>query len=238
MLSWLADLARVYGRTFQRAAELLVRNWPLPVVALGYQLITMAAGVAIAPLQLLGQFGGFAAGVVAVIVGAACMSSWLALVEQVIRSGRIAAAEVRTSFTTYLGDLLNVGFLLFGLQLVGEFALTPFPYLKIVFLLATAVFLNAVPELLYLGHHAGVALFVESYRFIGQSWIEWFPANIVLLALLGAVLTGVPEGPFGLLGAAAFAIAMSYALLVRGLLFLELTTSSRRAREFRRRVEG
>lgn len=234
-MSWVADLAAVYARVFRRALVLLVQNWVLAAAAIGYQVILLAATLVLAPLQLGGPVGGIVAGIGAVVIGAACTSSWLALVEQAIRSGRIVVSELRTSFVLYLGDLLNVGFLLFGLQLVGEFALTPFPYLRIVFFLATIVFLNAIPEELYLGRHAGVALFVESYRFIGQSWIEWFPANLVLAMLLASVVIGVPSGPLGMVGAVALSIVVSYMLLVRGLLFLELTTSSRRAREFRRR---
>jgi hypothetical protein len=94
-----------------------------------------------------------------------------------------------------------------------------------------------VPELVYLGRHAPASLLVESYRFIGENWVEWFPANIALAGCIFATIL-LPPGPFGLLSEGVLGIVLYFAMIVRGLLFLELTTSSRRAREFRRRVAG
>ena len=56
--------------------------------------------------------------------------------------------------------------------------------------LVLLIFLNAVPELIYLGHHGGLNLLSESYRFIGENWIEWFPPNMLLiLAAVGIVFS-------------------------------------------------
>ncbi len=115
--------------------------------------------------------------------------------------------------------------------------LAPFPYLGIVFLLATLVFFNAVPELIYLGRASAAELLVASYRFIGENWIEWFPATVVL-AVLYAVTGFVPPGPYGVITALVSGVLLTFALLVRGLLFRELTTSGRRARAFKRMAEG
>ena len=110
---------------------------------------------------------------------AACFSSWLFFLEQIVRGrGRVDLRELPASFGAYLGDLLNVGFLLFLLQLVAAFVLAPFPLLLIVFGLAVFAFLNAVPELVYLGRSGAAELLAESYRFIAANWIEWFPANL------------------------------------------------------------
>src|SRR4029077_1469981 len=109
--------------------------------------------------------------------------------------------DVPTSFASYFADLLNVGFLFWGLRLLASLVLAPFPFLQIMFLLAVFVFLNAVPELVYVGRHSATEVLVESYRFIGENWIEWFPANLVLLACVAAVSL-LPEGPFGVIAAA------------------------------------
>ena len=234
-MSWLADLGRVYLSVFRGGAELLARNWILVPVAFGYQLLLSGVAIVLLPLGVAGGMaGGFLAGMVTVIVGAACTSSWLALVEQIIRNRRIVVGEVRASFFLYLSDLLNVGFLLMVLQMVGGLVFQGF--LEVVFFLALLAFLNAIPEQLYLGHHGGVALFTESYTFIGRYWIEWFPATVLLSAIAAALLFAIPLDPMGLVSAAVMALAGSYALLVRGLLFQALTSSSRRAREFRRRA--
>jgi hypothetical protein len=228
---WLGDTAAMYGRVFRRAADLTVRNWPLALLAIGYPMLVAVLSTLLAPY-------GFLGGMIWTAAAAACFSSWLHFMEQVVNGRGADLRDLPTSFGTYLGDVLNFGFLLFLLQLVAAFVLAPFPLLLIVFALAVFVFLNAVPELIYLGRSTGMELMAESYRFIGTNWIEWFPANLMLVAaVLGADLL-LPAGPFGLISAAGAGLVAAFGWVVRGLLFLELTTSSRRAREFRRRAAG
>jgi hypothetical protein len=225
---WLSDTAGLYARVFRRGGQLALRNWWVGLVVVGYAALLSIVETVTAPLGIVGALLDYLAIV-------ACASSWLALVAQVIRTGRIRPGDVPSSFATYFGDLLNVGFLFWGLQLIAMFALEPFPFLRIVFGLAVFVFLNAVPELVYIGRHAPAEVLIESYRFIGENWIEWFPANLVLLACILATLV-LPAGPLGLIAVLAFGITLYFAAIVRGLLFQELSTSSRRAREFRRRA--
>jgi hypothetical protein len=72
---------------------------------------------------------------------------------------------------------------------------------------------------------------------MSENWIEWFPANIALLVCLVAV-RGLPAGPYGLVAEVATGLVLYFAMIVRGLLFQELAGSTRRGREFRRRVTG
>jgi len=227
---WLRDTATLYARVFRRATLLALRNWPVGLVVILYGMLLSAAALVAAPFGIVGGF-------LLYLVTVACFSSWLSLVEQVIRTGRVRLSDVPTGFTAYFGDLLTVGFLFWGLQLIASLVLAPFPFLRIVFILAVLVFLNAVPELVYLGRHAAAEVLVESYRFIGENWIEWFPANLVLAACVVAVLQ-LPGGPLGLVAEAALGVVLYFGMIVRGLLFLELASSSRRAREFRRRAAG
>jgi len=227
--TWLGDTAALYARVFRRGGVLLARNW-LVAVAIAASLALLALA------QLFAARLGFLGGLAWTLLVMACASSWLSLVGQVIRVGRVAPADVVGGFLTYLNDLLAVGFLLWGLRLVGELVLAPFPLLLIVFGLATTVFFNAVPELIYLGRFGAADLLVASYRFIGENWIEWFPANVALGAVMAAALAvGLS---LGVLATLPLGAALAYALVVRGLLFVELTTSGRRARAFRRQAAG
>lgn len=225
---WMIDTLALYRRVFLRGAVLAVRNWQLALVLF---LSLEGLDLLLPWIARLGLVGGL----LVTLAMTACMSAALALAGEILRGGRIAWHEVPAAFGTHLGDLLSLGFIVWGLQLLVGLALAPFPFLLIVFVLAAVVFLNAVPELVYLGRHAPAELLVASYRFIGENWIEWFPANLLLAALLGATMQ-LPEAWGGFLGTLAWSAAMSYALVVRGLLFLELAVSSRRAREFRRMV--
>ena len=225
---WVRDTAALYARVFRRAGVLALRNWAVGLVVIVYAAILWAVRLLAAPLGIVG-------GLLLYLTSVACFSSWLSLVEQVMRVGRVRMQDLPAGFTAYFGDLLTVGFLFWGLQLIASFVLAPFPFLQIIFMLAVFVFLNAVPELVYLGRHAPAELLMESYRFIGENWIEWFPASIVLLAGVVAVLALVPTG---ILADALVGIVLYFGMIVRGLLFLELATSGRRAREFRRRAAG
>ena len=224
---WLRDTGELYARVFRRGAVLALRNWPVGLAVVGYGVLLLFTRILTAPLGFLGGF-------ITYLVIVACASSLLSLVAEVIRSGRVRAGDVAAGFGTYLGDLLTVFFLLWLLSLTAQVFLAPFPFLLIVFGLATIAFFNAVPELLYIGRRAAAELLVESYRFIGENWIEWFPANIVLLGLLLAVAKYVPAGPYGLVNGLLTGVTLYFAMIVRGLLFQELATSSRRARAFRR----
>jgi hypothetical protein len=227
---WLGDTAALYARVFRRGLALGIRNWPVGLVVIVYGVLLRIAMLVAGPLGIIGGFLVYFALV-------ACASSWLSLVAVVLRSGRVRLDDVPSSFSTYFWDLLNVGFLFWILQLIASFVLAPFEFLRIVFGLAVLVFLNAVPELVYVGRHTAAEVFVESYRFIGENWIEWFPANVALAIVIVAV-GFVPEGPFGILQVGALGVALYFGMIVRGLLFQELTTSSRRTREFRRRAAG
>jgi hypothetical protein len=112
-----------------------------------------------------------------------------------------------------------------------------------------AVFFNAILELIYLGRYSGPELLMASYRFIGTNWIEWFPATMLLLAialavdlLVSAFAGSDPDAQtrrfVQTVASVAVGLVLAYASIVRGLLYLELSSSSRRAREFKRRAEG
>ncbi len=228
-MPWLGDLLALYARVGGQAARLVGRSWVLVLAAVGYTYLLFLVATLTAPF-------GLAGGLVRTLVTAACGSSWLALLERTIREGRADLADVGGSFVVYLGDVLAVSFLLWLVGMLAALVLAPFPFLQIVFALAVVTFFNAVPELIYLGRYGAAELLVASYRFVGENWIEWFPPTIVLGGLLVATAAIVPAGPWGALEAVAVGALLAYASLVRGLLFLELTRSGRRARAFQRRA--
>src|SRR5207245_945598 len=101
---WRRDTAALYARVFRRGAQLALRNWWVGLVVIVYAVLLDVVAVLTAPLGIVG-------GLLAYLALVACFSSWLSLVAQVIQTGRIRLEDVPTSFATYFGDLLNVGFL-------------------------------------------------------------------------------------------------------------------------------
>jgi hypothetical protein len=227
---WLGATWTLYRETFTRGARLALANWPVGLMVMVYAVLVGVAG-------MVALAFGLAGGLALQIVIAACMSSGLSLVEQAVRVGRVRMGDVASGFGAYLGDLITVLFLLWLVRWVADIVLAPAPFLHLALHLALLVFFNAVPELIYLGRHSGTELFAESYRFIGENWIEWFPANLALGACLVGVLA-LPTGPFFIVTQALAGVVLYFAMIVRGLLFLELSSSSRRGREFRRRAAG
>ena len=227
-MSWLRDTLGVYGRVLRRAFQLTVTHWWLGLVAVAYQLLLLVVGFLTAMIPLLGPF-------LFTIAAAALFSSWLVLMGHVVRSGRATLRDIRQSYLVYLGDVLTFGFFMMILFWLWMNAAVPgFELVWIVFGLALFVFLSAVPEEIYLGGQSGLAILVESYRFVATNWIEWLPATAALVVVTG-IVTAVPFWPLAIVMGG---IGSAFMFIARGLLFLELNTSSRRAREFQRRAAG
>jgi hypothetical protein len=232
-VSWLRVTVALYRRVFGRAAELIVRNWP---VLGSLFLYTFVLRVALEFVPLLGFIGGMLFS----LLWAGCVGSFLYLVEMTVRTSRVSLEDLRRSAGAYLWDVVGVTFVVWLGFRVVSMVLSGTPQGPILFLcvqLIVMVFFNAVPELIYLGRASSFELLRQSYVFIGDNWIEWFPATGVL-AMLVLALAAVPveSFPLGLAKAALVALLVAYAMVVRGLLFLELDASTRRSRAFRYRV--
>lgn len=231
-MDWLLTTLSIYRRVVGRGAMLAVRNWPIAGAALFYGAVLAAASMM---MMGLGVLGGF----VVPLAVAFCGGSFLFCVEAIVRSGKVTLEDFRTSLGAYFGDVLGVMFALWIFSLVGSL-LSESPYYLVITAFSSLliwVFFNAVPELIYLGHHSTMDLLGESYRFILQNWIEWFPINI-LLGMAVPLLWSVPGGGFAMdvVRVLVGALLVYFVMVVRGLLFLELSDSSRRSRIFRYRA--
>lgn len=224
----------IYRRVFARGAALAARNWPVLASVFAYSAILAVGAYAAAFLGLVG-------GILLSLLTSACIGSFLALVEQIVRTNKVTWEDFTRSFGVYLWDVVAVSFALWLFWFVARPALMEVPQGPVIMLainLVLVVLLNAVPELIYLGHYSLLALLSRSYEFVAGNWIEWFPPNILLMAGL-VVLWRLPLGG-GLVGdvvqGALVALFLYFAMIVRGLLFIELDGSSRRARIFKHRM--
>ncbi len=134
--------------------------------------------------------------------------------------------------------MIGVLFVLWMLRTILSLALMTNPQallISAIVQLFVFVFFNAVPELIYLGHHSSMDLLSESYRFITENWIEWFPPTLVAGVIL-YLLMGLPgEGLASLGRHSLVALFLYFTMVMRGLLFEELEGSTRRSRAFRYR---
>src|ERR1051325_705328 len=173
-MSWLTTTLTLYQTAARRAATVAVANWPVLLSLFAYVAIMAIATPIVIPLGIV---GGFILG----FVWAACVASFLFLVERLVRHGKVTVGEFRESFLPYFSDVLGVMFVLWLLNMVISLALMSNPQgvlIGLIVQLFIFVFFNAVPELIYLGHHSSFDLLGESYTFITENWIEWFPPTI------------------------------------------------------------
>jgi hypothetical protein len=233
-VNWLTVTLALYRRAFTRAAALTWRNWPVLGSLFVY---TFVMNIAVAFVPLL----GFVGGILLSLVWAGCVGSFLYLVEMMVRTSRVTLEDFRRSAGAYLWDVVGVTFVVWLTVRVLSAVLATIPQGPILLLgleLIVLVFFNAVPELIYLGRASSLELLQQSYVFIGENWIEWFPA----MAVLGALVLAAAVLPFlralGWLQLGLIALLIAYAMVVRGLLFLELQESTRRSRAFRYRMGG
>ena len=222
-----------YRLAFAKGARLALRNWPVLASLFAYSFIMW---VTTQVAWRLGIAGGF----LLALVFSACTGSFLYLVEMIVRTNRVTLEDFKRSFGVYFRDVLAVNFVLWIGSMVVNLAVVGLPQAELVLLfvhILVLVFLNAVPELIYLGHHSAMALLAESYSFISENWIEWFPPNILLFVVLYWIWALPPTGlVMSLLTTSAASLFLYFAMVVRGLLFAELSATSRRGRIFRRRA--
>ena len=234
MLESLTATLAIYQRAFTRGALLAARNWPVLLTVFVYSAIT---GVG----AYLAMFMGIAGGFLLSLLTSLCLGSFLYLVEMIVRTNKVTWEDFTQSFGVYLWDVVGVSFALWLFWFVARPVIEQLPQGPVVVLainLVLVVLLNAVPELIYLGHYSVMALLQRSYEFIASNWIEWFPPNLLLLGgLLGLWLLPVGDGwPGLLLRSALLSLFLYFAMVVRGLIFIELDGSTRRARAFRHKM--
>lgn len=229
-MEWFAVTARLYRRAFLRSAELGLRNWPVLATAFLYSAIMTAAAIVALPLGLAGGF-------LMSFVWAACGSSFLYLIEMMVRTSRVSIDDFKRSFTAYVWDVLGVAFIAWLFFRLVTPALVQLPQGFVVLLciqIAAFVFFNAVPELIYLGHYTSLGLLSESYRFVSANWLEWLPLALLTFFLYGALpsIRYIGDAWVGIIVVPLFYLLM----VMRGLLFLELHGSTYRSRRFKYRT--
>jgi hypothetical protein len=226
----------IYKTCLMRTVELVRGNLGIIFAPIAYGVLLSVAAMLVAPLGIVG-------GIVMGVVLAACASSGLYLIENVVRMGKASLQDFTRGFSAYIWDILTIAFIFWiPMRLLAQFAYTtpngPLLYLGVQILLY--VIFNAVPELIYQGRVSGLALLSASYQFIVENWIEWLLPNL-LVGVVGYLLRNlvyqvVTPLPFFLqyfLVEAAFGLFLTFLMIFRGLLFAELNGTTRRSRIYR-----
>lgn len=230
-VEWAVVTLQIYRKVFARAAALALKNWPVLGTLFIYGVIRQIAARLCLPF-------GMAGGLVLTVVHAACLGSFLYLVEMIVRTSKVTLEDFRRSFGVYLADVLGIMFVFWIFTLLSP-AIGQLPEGELILAcayIAAFVLFNAVPELIYMGHYSATALLSESYEFITENWIEWFPATLIAVVLLITVASLPVFGMAAYARDAAMALLIYFMMIVRGLLFIELHGSTHRSRAFKHRM--
>lgn len=181
----------LYRQVTVQAGRHAAAGWPAALSLVVYALIILPTRTI---AMRLGVLGGFLMG----FVLAACWSSYLEIISQVVAAGklRLSWREFRSTFAARLWDVISVMFafwiiaLLTGPLTSGTNGIA----LSAILGLAMAFFFNVVPELLYQGQSRSFGLLMDSARFMFTYPVLWLLPNILFAAVaLGATgeLSGV-----------------------------------------------
>ena len=96
-------VARLYAQTAVLAGRRAASAWPVAFSLVLYAILVMLAARVVAPL---GRIGGFVLGMVL----AACFSSYVHLISQVVSGSRVRFADLRQSFGARFWDVVSVLF--------------------------------------------------------------------------------------------------------------------------------
>jgi hypothetical protein len=229
----------IYRTALSRSIELLVRNWAVMFAPLLYSVLLSVAALLLGPFGLVG-------GMLVTAVAAACASSGLYLLDNILRVGKSHLDDWIKGFSVYLGEVLTIAFILWiPMTLLTRVAYSTAEgaFIVLAVRILLYVFLNPVPELIYQSRLSGLQLLSASYEFIVANWIEWFLPNVLITAVgylllhwLNQVADYLPFFLEFFFVAAAFGMFLTFLMLYRGVLFGELSGTTRRSRLFRYRA--
>ncbi len=243
-------MLRLYKDTAVLAFQRAVKAWPVAFSVILYALIMLFA---MRVASGLGIVGGFLLG----LVGAACAAGYLHLLAQAVGGRPVSLEDLKTGFSVLFWDVISVMFALWIIDLLvtvlargagpnGEAILA-------MVAIATAFFLNPVPEFIYQQRSRSFELLLASARFVLANPVAWLLPNLVFVVLVLAPTGGLSVGHPGelllLFGgvfsaggiAGLFAsvpiwavplllLLFHYAMIFRGLLFEALASGNPRRR--------
>ncbi len=227
---------RLYGECLISAFTGILKNaWTLILPVALVTLWILFSGVV---TGLLGRGSGIVLG----FAMSAVFSAYFYFVAAVVAKVRTGVSDWKASLGTYFWSWVGLNFVLYILHLCVDLVMAGRQPMQrdqahTIVTLMSLVVLNAAPETIYLkGTRGGLDTVITSFRFLEESWIEWFIPNLALLGLAYLFVTQVAVllGPVGLMSLGVVGAALLHvAMVFRGHLYEALNSSTHRQRMHR-----
>jgi hypothetical protein len=226
----------MYATALERSWQAVRKNWVVSFAPVVFGIILAVVGSVVAPLGIIGGF-------IYSLVSAACASSGLYLIKNLVDSGKANFNDFLNGFTVYIWDVITILFIVgipMRLAAMSLASVANGALLYFLLRLGLYILLNAVPELIYQSRTSGLELISASYNFIVENWLEWLIPNIMfavagyfLLDMFGSLIYGLPLYLELFLHALSLGLGLAYFMTFRGFLFSELYGTTRRSRLYR-----
>lgn len=234
-MSFVLVYLKLYARSVVDAVKAIGKNaWTL-LLPIGLVAVYLFVG------QLLGRIpviGGLLMG----LIYCALLSAYSYFVAGLVGRQRVGVSQLKTALGAYFWSWISLFFVLFIVGLVLRTLVrdpAKLTQLTLALSMLELVALNAVPEVIALkGTRGGLETVQRSFKFLQESWVEWFvPNGLVLAAYFYLSMFGLLQV---LVGGAGFVVnalvggvVLHVYMVFRGFLFEALDGSTHRQRMYK-----
>ncbi|MTI68967.1 MAG: hypothetical protein FH751_01765 [Firmicutes bacterium] len=253
-MSLLNDLFYTNKKTFNKTFNLFKNNWLIIFTGLLYTTLNLLlyGFVGLIARSILGILSG----IVLFIATSAMISSYLYLLDNILRRGKFDLDDLKEGFKIYLWKIYGVFFIGWIAKLFASLLLRPMAtsyvisgLFSTIITVLILILLNPLPEAIYQKIYSPWETILYTFDFIKNNWIEWFIPNVIFMGILylttGEYLLDIFtinlsfNFDLSIKGIALYAIGQilfSFIMIYRGVLFKTLSTSTRRKRNFMRNM--
>lgn len=238
----------------KRTFYLFKRNWIIIFTGLIYTLISIFSYYIIVTLSI--GFLSIIGGILQFLISSALISNYLYILYKVIEYEKVTLQDFKEGFKPFFRKVITIVIIgslssyLFSLILEPILAGILGPVtLSIVINLLVFVLLNALPESIYQKFYEPWETIVYSFNFIKDNWLEWFIPNLIFIGSIFLITRVLINNIFitqfnftfdlslkSIIIYIVGQVILSFYMIYRGVLFNELSTSTRRKRLFKRKM--
>lgn len=247
------DLYYTNRYVLEKTSKLFLKNWIIVLAGFAYVFIKIVL------YQVLGIISigplGLIASIILFIVNGALISNYLYLLYNIVNKEKVNLQDFKDGFSAFfrkvitiiiIGNLISWIFDNYVAVNLGRYIDIGLFYILIQIVIL--ILLNPLRETIYIKDYEPWDTIVYSFTFLKENWIEWLIPNTIFTLVMffstkniisildihfGKIIDFSLNGIFiFILGQIAFSFIMVY----RGILFEELSTSTRRKRLYKRNM--